>query len=33
MGCDSSKDLKVVQNHTSKGGAENGLDADPEEGE
>lgn len=32
MGCDSSKDLKVVQNHTTKNG-ENGLDVDPEEGE
>lgn len=32
MGCDSSKDLKVVPNHSSKD-AENGLDADPEEGE
>lgn len=32
MGCDSSKDLKVVPNHSSKN-AGNGLDADPEEGE
>lgn len=31
MGCDSSKDLKVVHNHTAKD--ENGIDVDPEEGE
>lgn len=32
MGCESSKDLKVVQNHSSKDADENGSDVDPEEG-